>query len=63
MKNESAVQFETESRIHMGLAVSSLEKSVAFYRTLFGQLLRRAEQGVGDRPGRQQVGSICGSRQ
>lgn len=37
MKNESAVQFETESRIHMGLAVNSLEKSVAFYRTLFGQ--------------------------
>lgn len=37
MKNESAVQFETESRIHMGLAVKSLEQSVAFYTTLFGQ--------------------------
>lgn len=37
MSNESAVQFPTESRIHMGLAVRSLEKSVAFYRTLFGQ--------------------------
>lgn len=37
MKNESAVQFETESRIHMGLAVISLEHSVAFYTTLFGQ--------------------------
>jgi catechol 2,3-dioxygenase-like lactoylglutathione lyase family enzyme len=37
MKNESAVQFETDSRIHMGLAVKSLEQSVAFYRTLFGQ--------------------------
>lgn len=37
MKNESAVQFETESRIHMGLAVRDLERSVAFYRTLFGQ--------------------------
>jgi catechol 2,3-dioxygenase-like lactoylglutathione lyase family enzyme len=37
MKNESAVQFETESRIHMGLAVKSLERSVAFYTTLFGQ--------------------------
>jgi catechol 2,3-dioxygenase-like lactoylglutathione lyase family enzyme len=35
--NESAVQFSTESRIHMGLAVKDLEKSVAFYRTLFGQ--------------------------
>lgn len=37
MKNESAVQFETESRIHMGLAVQNLERSVAFYSTLFGQ--------------------------
>ena len=37
MKSESAVQFETDSRIHMGLAVRNLERSVAFYRTLFGQ--------------------------
>src|SRR6185369_13877083 len=37
MKHESAVQFETNSRIHMGLAVKNLEQSVAFYRTLFGQ--------------------------
>lgn len=37
MKNESAVQFETESRIHMGLAVKNLERSIAFYTTLFGQ--------------------------
>lgn len=37
MNNESAVQFQTESRIHMGLAVKSLERSMAFYRTLFGQ--------------------------
>ncbi len=37
MKHESAVQFETNSRIHMGLAVKNLERSVAFYRTLFGQ--------------------------
>lgn len=37
MKNESAVQFETDSRIHIALAVGSLERSVAFYRTLFGQ--------------------------
>lgn len=37
MKNESAVQFETESRIHMGLAVRNMERSVAFYATLFGQ--------------------------
>jgi catechol 2,3-dioxygenase-like lactoylglutathione lyase family enzyme len=37
MNHESAVQFETDSRIHMGLAVKSLERSVAFYRSLFGQ--------------------------
>lgn len=37
MKNESPVQFETDSRIHMGLAVKNLERSVAFYTTLFGQ--------------------------
>jgi catechol 2,3-dioxygenase-like lactoylglutathione lyase family enzyme len=37
MKHESAVQFETNSRIHMGIAVENLERSVAFYRTLFGQ--------------------------
>lgn len=37
MKTESAVQFQTESRIHMGLAVKNLEQSVAFYRVLFGQ--------------------------
>jgi catechol 2,3-dioxygenase-like lactoylglutathione lyase family enzyme len=37
VKNESAVQFGTDSRIHMGVAVGNLEKSVAFYSTLFGQ--------------------------
>src|SRR5436190_21958527 len=37
MNHESPVQFQTSSRIHMGLAVKSLERSVAFYRTLFGQ--------------------------
>ena len=37
MKNESAVQFETESRIHIALAVENLERSAAFYRRLFGQ--------------------------
>jgi len=36
MKNESAVQFETNSRIHMGLAVKNLERSMAFYRALLG---------------------------
>ena len=37
MKNESAVQFETTSRVHIALAVNNLERSVTFYRTLFGQ--------------------------
>src|SRR3954470_20852063 len=37
MTQESAVQFATNSRVHMGLAVKDLEQSVAFYRTLFGQ--------------------------
>lgn len=37
MQYESAVQFDTESRIHMGLAVARLERSVAFYFALFGQ--------------------------
>jgi predicted enzyme related to lactoylglutathione lyase len=37
MKDESAVQFETNSCLHMGLAVKNLERSMAFYRTLFGQ--------------------------
>lgn len=37
MTIESAVQFDTDSRIHMGLAVKNLEQSVAFYRTLLGQ--------------------------
>lgn len=37
VSQESAVQFATESRIHMGLAVQNLEASVAFYRELFGQ--------------------------
>jgi catechol 2,3-dioxygenase-like lactoylglutathione lyase family enzyme len=34
---ESAVQFATESRMHMGLAVKDLQKSMAFYRGLLGQ--------------------------
>ncbi len=37
MNTKSAVQFETESRIHMGLAVKNLEKSIAFYTSLLGQ--------------------------
>ena len=37
MNYESVVQFETKSRIHLGLAVKDLGRSVTFYRTLFGQ--------------------------
>ena len=36
MSHESAAQFATSSRIHMGLAVRNLEQSIAFYRLLFG---------------------------
>jgi catechol 2,3-dioxygenase-like lactoylglutathione lyase family enzyme len=37
MTQESAVQFRTQSRIHIALAVRNLEGSIAFYRTLFAQ--------------------------
>ena len=38
MKHQSAVTFATDSRIHMGLAVQDLKRSVAFYSTLLGQV-------------------------
>ncbi len=37
MKHESAVDFATNSRIHIAVAVRDLEKSIEFYRVLFGQ--------------------------
>jgi catechol-2,3-dioxygenase len=37
MNTESAVEFSTSSRIHLGLAVTILEQSWAFYQTLFAQ--------------------------
>lgn len=37
MQTESAVQFATDSRIHLALAVKDLERSVAFYRSLLSQ--------------------------
>lgn len=37
MKHESAVDFATNARIHIALAVNDLERAVAFYRVLFGQ--------------------------
>jgi catechol 2,3-dioxygenase-like lactoylglutathione lyase family enzyme len=45
MNNESAVQFATASRIHMALAVRDLERSVAFYCTLFGQPPTKTKPG------------------
>lgn len=36
MRNNSAVQFATNRRIHIALAVKDLAKSVEFYRLLFG---------------------------
>ncbi len=35
MKNESDVSFKNQSRIHFGLKVRELEKSIAFYQALF----------------------------
>jgi catechol 2,3-dioxygenase-like lactoylglutathione lyase family enzyme len=37
MASESAVEFATDRRIHIALAVTDLEKSRAYYRALFGQ--------------------------
>lgn len=37
MTHDSAVQFESNSRIHMGLAVRDIAQSVDFYRVLLGQ--------------------------
>ena len=34
MNTRSAVQFSTDSRVHIGLAVRDLDRSLAFYRTL-----------------------------
>jgi catechol 2,3-dioxygenase-like lactoylglutathione lyase family enzyme len=45
MNYESAVQFETASRIHLGLAVNDLERSVAFYRVLLGQAPTKTRPG------------------
>ncbi len=33
----SAVQFATTSRLHVAINVSNVEKSLLFYKTLFGQ--------------------------
>lgn len=35
--SKSTVEFATERRVHIGIAVHDLETSIAFYRTLFDQ--------------------------
>lgn len=45
MNRESAVQFASNSRIHVALAVSDLERSIAFYRILFGQRPTKTRPG------------------
>lgn len=37
MMQESAVQFDTNSRIHIAFAVKNLDQSIAFYRILLGR--------------------------
>ena len=36
MKNESAVEFSGKSRIHVAIEVANVERSLEFYRILFG---------------------------
>lgn len=45
MTSESAVEFATASRIHMGLAVKNLEQSIRFYSLLFGQEPSKVKHG------------------
>lgn len=37
MSTESAVQFPTPTRVHIGLAVRNVERAIPFYRALLGQ--------------------------
>jgi len=45
MTTDSAVSFATERRIHIGMAVRDLDRSAAFYRTLFGQQPTKTRPG------------------
>ena len=37
MNRQSAVEFATPTRVHIGIGVQNLESSIAFYRRLFAQ--------------------------
>jgi catechol 2,3-dioxygenase-like lactoylglutathione lyase family enzyme len=55
MTSDSAVQFDTNSRIHVGLVARNLGRSVEFYRVLLGQEPTKTRPGyakfeVGDPP-------------
>jgi catechol 2,3-dioxygenase-like lactoylglutathione lyase family enzyme len=41
----SAVEFATETRVHVAINVSSVEGSLAFYKTLFGQEPTKVKPG------------------
>lgn len=41
----SAVEFATTSRVHVAINVSSVEKSLPFYQTLFGQAPTKVRSG------------------
>lgn len=45
MNPPSAAQFETNSRIHLALAVKSVERSIAFYTSLFGRSPTKVRPG------------------
>jgi catechol 2,3-dioxygenase-like lactoylglutathione lyase family enzyme len=45
MTQRSAVAFDTNTRIHIGLAVSNLARSVRFYQTMFGQRPSKTRPG------------------
>jgi predicted enzyme related to lactoylglutathione lyase len=45
MNRTSAVEFATNTRIHIALAVKELESAIGFYRVLFGQEPSKARPG------------------
>ena len=45
MKESPAIEFNTPSRIHIGLGVKNLRESVAFYRLLFEQEPTKVREG------------------